>query len=43
MGINVNTTIPLLLPLALLPAGAAGILVGVYYNSINPLMGVMLV
>lgn len=41
MGINVNTTISFTFALGSALAGAAGILVGVYYNSINPLMGVM--
>jgi branched-chain amino acid transport system permease protein len=41
MGINVDTTISFTFALGSALAGAAGILVGVYYNSINPLMGVM--
>lgn len=41
MGINVNTTISFTFALGSALAGAAGILVGVYYNSINPLMGTM--
>jgi branched-chain amino acid transport system permease protein len=40
MGINVNTTISFTFALGSALAGAAGILVGVYYNSINPLMGI---
>ncbi|HCS75223.1 MAG TPA: branched-chain amino acid ABC transporter permease, partial [Clostridiales bacterium] len=38
-GINVDTTISFTFALGSALAGAAGILVGVYYNSINPLMG----
>jgi branched-chain amino acid transport system permease protein len=41
MGINVDTTISFTFALGSALAGAAGILVGVYYNSINPLMGVL--
>jgi branched-chain amino acid transport system permease protein len=41
MGINVDTTISFTFALGSALAGAAGILVGVYYNSINPLMGTM--
>lgn len=41
MGINVDTTISSTFALGSALAGAAGVLVGVYYNSINPLMGVM--
>ena len=41
MGINVNTTISFTFALGSALAGAAGIMVGVYYNSINPLMGTM--
>lgn len=40
MGINVNTTISFTFAIGSALAGAAGVLVGVYYNSINPLMGV---
>jgi branched-chain amino acid transport system permease protein len=40
MGINVNTTISFTFALGSAMAGAAGVLVGVYYNSINPLMGI---
>ena len=39
VGINVDTTISFTFALGSALAGAAGILVGVYYNSINPLMG----
>lgn len=41
MGINVNTTISFTFALGSALAGAAGVLVGIYYNSINPLMGVV--
>jgi len=41
MGINVDTTISFTFALGSALAGAAGILVGIYYNSINPLMGMM--
>ena len=41
MGINVDTTISFTFALGSALAGAAGVLVGVYYNSINPLMGVV--
>lgn len=41
MGINVNSTISFTFVLGSALAGAAGVLVGIYYNSINPLMGVM--
>lgn len=40
MGINVNNTISITFAIGSSLAAAAGILVGVYYNSINPLMGV---
>ncbi|WP_079421870.1 branched-chain amino acid ABC transporter permease [Clostridium oryzae] len=40
MGINVNRTISFTFAIGSALAGAAGVLVGVYYNSINPLMGV---
>lgn len=39
MGINVDTTISFTFALGSALAGAAGVLVGIYYNSINPLMG----
>lgn len=41
MGINVNTTISFTFALGSALAGAAGIMVGNYYNSINPLMGML--
>lgn len=41
MGINVNNTISFTFALGSALAGAAGVLVGIYYNSINPLMGAM--
>ena len=40
MGINVNRTISYTFAIGSALAGAAGVLVGVYYNTINPLMGV---
>ena len=39
MGININKTISFTFAIGSALAGAAGVLVGVYYNSINPLMG----
>lgn len=39
MGINVNSTISFTFALGSALAGAAGVLIGLYYNSINPLMG----
>ena len=41
MGIDVDNTISLTFALGSALAGAAGVLVGVYYNSINPLMGIL--
>jgi branched-chain amino acid transport system permease protein len=41
MGINVNATISFTFLLGSALAGAAGTLVGVYYNSITPLMGMV--
>lgn len=41
MGINVNTTISYTFAIGSALAGAAGIMVGIYYNSINPLMGML--
>ena len=41
MGINVDTTISITFAIGSALAGAAGVLVGVYYNSINPLMGMI--
>lgn len=40
MGINVDATISYTFAIGSALAGAAGILVGIYYNSINPLMGI---
>jgi len=40
MGINVDNTVSLTFALGSALAGAAGVLVAVYYNSINPLMGI---
>ena len=39
MGINVNRTISYTFAIGSALAAAAGILVGIYYNSINPMMG----
>lgn len=39
MGVDVNKTISATFAIGSALAGAAGVLVGVYYNSINPLMG----
>lgn len=39
MGINVNRTISFTFALGSALAGAAGVLIGLYYNSIDPLMG----
>ena len=41
MGINIDSTISFTFALGSALAGAAGVLVGIYYNSINPLMGVL--
>lgn len=41
MGINVNKTISFTFFIGSSLAGAAGVLVGIYYNSIEPLMGIM--
>ncbi|MFV0254733.1 MAG: branched-chain amino acid ABC transporter permease [Erysipelotrichaceae bacterium] len=41
MGIDVNRTISFTFALGSALAGAAGVLVGVYYNTINPLMGMV--
>lgn len=41
MGISIDKTISFTFAIGSGLAGVAGVLVGVYYNSINPLMGVM--
>lgn len=41
MGVNVNRTISYTFAIGSALAGAAGVLVGIYYNSINPLMGII--
>ncbi|HBI26609.1 MAG: branched-chain amino acid ABC transporter permease [Syntrophaceticus sp.] len=41
MGINVNNTISITFFIGSALAAAAGMLIGMYYNSINPLMGMM--
>jgi len=41
MGINVNRTISFTFALGSALAGAAGVLIGLYYNSIDPFMGVV--
>lgn len=41
MGIDINKTISNTFAIGSALAGAAGVLVGTYYNSINPLMGVI--
>ena len=41
MGISVDTTISFTFLIGSALAGAGGILVGIYYNSINPLMGMV--
>jgi branched-chain amino acid transport system permease protein len=41
MGVNVDRTISYTFAIGSALAGAAGVLVGVYYNSIDPLMGIM--
>lgn len=41
MGISINNTISFTFAVGSALAGAAGVLVGVYYNSINPLMGIV--
>ena len=39
MGVNVNKVISFTFAMGSALAGAAGVLVGIYYNTINPLMG----
>lgn len=39
MGINVNRTISFTFALGSALAGAAGVLIALYYNSLEPLMG----
>ncbi|MGT2832588.1 branched-chain amino acid ABC transporter permease [Streptococcus halotolerans] len=39
MGINVNSTISFTFAIGSAMAGAAGVLIGLYYNTMNPLMG----
>jgi len=41
MGIDVNRTISITFAIGSALAGAAGVLVGIYYNSIDPLMGII--
>lgn len=41
MGINIDTTISLTFALGSALAAAGGVLVGIYYNSIDPLMGMV--
>lgn len=41
MGVSIDKTISMTFAIGSALAGAAGVLVGVYYNSINPLMGIM--
>ena len=41
MGVNVDRTISITFAIGSALAGAAGVLVGLYYNSINPLMGMI--
>jgi len=41
MGINIDRVISMTFALGSALAAAAGVLVGVYYNSIDPLMGMM--
>lgn len=41
MGVSVDRTISYTFAIGSALAGAAGVLVGVYYNSIDPLMGIM--
>lgn len=41
MGISVDKTISFTFAVGSALAGAAGVMVGIYYNSINPLMGIL--
>lgn len=41
MGINVDATISVTFAIGSALAGAAGVLVGIYYSTINPLMGML--
>lgn len=41
MGINVNNTISFTFALGSALAGAAGVMIGMYYNSVDPLMGMI--
>jgi branched-chain amino acid transport system permease protein len=41
MGINVDRTISFTFAIGSALAAAAGVMVGIYYNSIDPLMGIM--
>ncbi|NPV26796.1 MAG: branched-chain amino acid ABC transporter permease [Firmicutes bacterium] len=41
MGINVNSTISATFAIGSALAAAAGVLIGVYYNSVDPLMGII--
>lgn len=41
MGVNIDKTVSFTFAIGSALAGAAGVLVGVYYNSINPLMGII--
>lgn len=41
MGIKIDTTISFTFAIGSALAGAAGVLVGIYYNSLDPLMGMM--
>ncbi len=41
MGINVDSTISITFAIGSALAAAAGVMIGVYYNTINPLMGII--
>ena len=41
MGVNVNTTISVTFAIGSALAAAAGVLYGIYFNSIDPLMGII--